>query len=207
VKPAIVGVVLVAIALAIVMYIRRDTSETPTGPAKGSGSAAPITTTAGSATAPPAKPDHVRRLSAADRKQLGEQIAAARAKARAAAAAAAASSTSGGPKPELDDHIQLEQVADGLVTAMKESIPILAECYDQAYGADAGAKRTALVKMEMTSDPDLGTVIDDTAMTDADGKKLEPKLDECLRNTIESLALPPFDVGGRLEVQYSFDLD
>lgn len=107
----------------------------------------------------------------------------------------------------LDDHIQLEQVADGLVKAMKEAIPILAECYDSAYGLDAGTTRTALVKMEMTSDPDLGTVIDDTAMTDAAGNKLEPKLDECLRSTIESLALPPFDVGGRLEIQYSFDLD
>lgn len=206
-KPTIVGVVLVAVALAIVIYIRRDKDETPTAAAQGSGSAAPSITATGSATSPVAKPEHVRRLSAIDRQQLGDQIAAARAKARAAAAASSASGGANGAKPVLDDEISLDQVADGLLTAMKESVPILAECYDKTLGLDAGTTRTALVKMEMTSDPDLGTVIDDTAMTDADGKKLEPRLDECLRSTIESLALPPFKVGGKLKVQYSFELD
>jgi hypothetical protein len=43
-----------------------------------------------------------------------------------------------------------------------------------------------------------------TTGSDADGSKLEPKLDDCLRTTMESLALPPFKVRGSLRVKYSF---
>jgi hypothetical protein len=205
VKRTIVGVVLVAIAIAIVIYLRRDHGETPAAPASTVGSSAPVTSAPGSATAPPAKPDHVRRLSAADRKLLGAEIAAARAK---ALASSPSSSGSSGPAPKLpDDSIPLESVGADLRKAMEEAIPILAACYEQHYGSAAMSGRTAVAQMQMTSDPELGTVIDTPTMTDEDGAKLDPKLDDCLRETIETLALPPFKVGGVLRMQYSFRFD
>lgn len=145
----------------------------------------------------------MRRLAAADRKALGEQIAASRERWRASAAATG----SAGARPALDDTITLEQVSQDLLASMKEAIPILSECYAQAFGSDASTHRVAAVKMDMVSDPDLGTVIDTATMTDGAGQALDPKLDDCLRTTIESLALPPFDVGGRLKIQYSFSFD
>jgi hypothetical protein len=61
--------------------------------------------------------------------------------------------------------------------------------------------------MTLVSDPDLGTVIDTSAMTDADGTPLDHAHDECLRDTIDSLALPPLGQPGKLQLQYSFKSD
>jgi hypothetical protein len=75
----------------------------------------------------------------------------------------------------------------------------MAKCYgERAEGFEAAAMMTFI------SDPDLGAVIDTDAIVDKDGKALEPKVDECMRDTIESLALPPLATGGRLKLQYTF---
>ena len=65
--------------------------------------------------------------------------------------------------------------------------------------------RTAVAQMTMTSDPELGTVIDTDAIKDENGQPLDPELDTCLRDTIDSLALPPLGPrAGKLPLQYSF---
>ena len=61
--------------------------------------------------------------------------------------------------------------------------------------------------MTMTSDRDLGTVIDTADILGPDGKKLGPTLDTCLRDSIDSLALPPLGQPGKLQIQYSFKFD
>jgi hypothetical protein len=61
--------------------------------------------------------------------------------------------------------------------------------------------------MTMLSDPDLGTVIDTTDILGPDGKKLDHTLDDCLRDTIDALALPPLGQPGKLQIQYSFRFD
>ena len=92
--------------------------------------------------------------------------------------------------------------------ALDAAIPILAECYTATGGrVDANAIKTAAVRMTMFSDPDVGTVIDTEAMEDPDGRPLARALDNCLRSTIESLALPPLEVGGKLPLEYSFRFD
>jgi hypothetical protein len=58
--------------------------------------------------------------------------------------------------------------------------------------------------MTMVSDPELGTVIDTGEITDAGGAPLDGKLDDCLRDAIDALALPPLGVPGKLQLQYSF---
>ena len=50
-------------------------------------------------------------------------------------------------------------------------------------------------------------MIDNAVVTDADGKPLEHALDECLRDAIDSLALPALVKPGKLPIQYTFRFD
>lgn len=166
---------------------------------------APVATKAGPTPAPlPAQ--QVRRLAPEERKQLGLRIAAALQRARAERAAAASHAAAAGTPPPSDEdpNIPLEQVGKPLQDALNAAVPLLAKCYEQAGSA---TPKTAVALMQMASDPDLGTVIDTAQMTDADGKPLAKTLDDCLRDTIENLALPPIGQLGKLQLQYSFKSD
>lgn len=193
----------IAIAGAVVWWKwSRDSRGVP--PAAAAAAAVPVT---GSA-ARPATPDPkvVRRLAPEERKQLGLQIAASLQRARAQRAAAASHAAAGGAVPSSDEDpvIPLEAVGKPLQDALNSAIPLLAKCYERAGSA---TPRTAVAMMTMASDPDLGTVIDTAQITDADGKQLDHALDECLRDTIDSLALPPLGQPGKLQLQYSFRSD
>jgi hypothetical protein len=193
-KPLILGVILVGVVVALVVWLRRPAAPTGSQPLATSGSSAPkvVPVTAREPVVP-----RVRRLGAEERKQLGARIAAARERFRDQAATHA-----GGVPALAETTIQLEQVSATVQAALKDAIPILAECYGEK---PAGA--TATVMMTMISDPDLGTVIDSALSIDQEGKPLTSELDNCLRDAIESLALPPLEVGGKLPLQYSFVFD
>jgi hypothetical protein len=165
----------------------------PASPAPGSGSArAPAQ--------PGEAPPLVRRLTGDERRRLGEQIAASRQRARAAAAGATTGSAGD------DDFLPVENVGKPLKDGLTAAIPLLAACYEQQPGGTA--LREAAAQMTMTSDPELGTVIDTDGITDAGGKPLPARLDDCLRDTIDSLALPPLGAtGGRVKVKYTFKFD
>jgi len=209
-KRAVPVIAVVVVAIAIVVW-RRSSSDVPRpavaaagASASGGGAAAdPGKPAPGSTAAKPAagaddgRHGDVRRLSREERRELGERIAAARQRARAAA--------NSGPGSDADDVIPIEEAKGALKAGMEAAIPMLAECYKQLPGADA--MREAAAQMTMTSDPDLGTVIDTGGITDAAGKPLPAKLDECMRDTIDSLALPPLPRGGVMKVQYTFRFD
>jgi len=61
--------------------------------------------------------------------------------------------------------------------------------------------------MTLTGVPDIGTVIDADQIADESGKPLDPKLDDCLRSTLQSLGLPPLTEGDKISVKYSFRFD
>ena len=161
--------------------------------------------TAPVATSPtPSRPTGVRRLSPEERRHLGEQIAASLKQARVARAAAAAAAGSSAPALDEDPVLTVEDLSKPVWDAFQASIPMLATCYEKAGSA---APKTPLVRMTMVSDADLGTVIDNAVVTDADGKPLEHALEECMRDAIDSLALPPIGKPGKLPVQYTFNFD
>lgn len=148
-----------------------------------------------------AVPSRVTRLSRDERRRLGEQIAVARMRARARARA---ESGVPGDRDNADVVISLERAGKPLQDALQESIKLLAECYE---AQPDGAGRTAAALMTMISDPDFGTVIDTEEITDADGRPLPAALDECLRDRIDTLALPPLGEGGKLPLKYTFNFD
>jgi hypothetical protein len=163
-------------------------------PAPSAGPVAPAAPAAGD-------PGHVRRLAADDRRRLGALIAAAaQQRARAAAPPGA------GAPPAEDPILPVEAVAAPLQDALTQAIPIVAECFKSQPGGEA--LREAMARMTMTSDPELGTVIDTEGITDASGAPVAAKIDECLRDTIESLALPPLgSQAGKVKLQYTFKYD
>ncbi|HEY4177650.1 MAG TPA: hypothetical protein VGM90_12480 [Kofleriaceae bacterium] len=167
------------------------------------------------AAAPSSTPSHVRKLSKEDRAKLAEQIHASLA--QRASANAATNGASGSPgsnvAPSLDEPLlTLEDVGPELKSALDESVSILGECYEQhpestVVGSGSDKSRTALAMMVMTTDPDFGTIVDSDKLTDADGTPLDPALEGCLRDTIQSLALPPLGKPGKLPLQYTFRSD
>jgi len=201
VKRVALAIVVVVVLVAVVawrVWSRRDTTAPPRAPVAGSGV---VSGSAGTATPTPTpRESRVRKLAADERRALGDKIKAAIAKSRAATASVPSQP---GAAPALPDepNIPLEEVGKPLFDALKESIPLVAECYEKH-----GTAKEAAAMMMMISDPELGTVIDTEAITDRDGKPIDPKLDDCMRNTIDSLALPPLGKPGKLKVQFTFKL-
>jgi hypothetical protein len=196
--------ILAVIAIAGALVWWKWSQDSPAVPPATAAAAVPVAGSAAGLATP--DPKRVRRLAPEERKQLGLQIAASLQRARAQRAAAASHAAAGGAAPSSDEDpvIPLEAVGKPLQDALHSAIPLLAKCYERAGSA---TPRTAVAMMTMASDPDLGTVIDTAQITDAAGKQLDHALDECLRDTIDSLALPPLGQPGKLQLQYSFKSD
>jgi hypothetical protein len=192
VRYVIAACVVVGLAVAIWWFTRGKPEVSK--PAAGSAASTATSSPTSSSTSATAKPEHVRQLDPTARKQLREQIATARAKARAAAS----SSPSSTPGPAEDPDTPLEE-AGPTVEALKETPKLMAKCY-----GDQPPDFRAFARLTILSDPELGAIIDTDNIVDKDGKPIDAKIEECMRDTIDSLALPPMAKPGKLKVHYSF---
>jgi hypothetical protein len=192
------NVVALLVVLGIGLVVWWKWPHSAGSPPAASGKAA-IAATAPVAISASGRPTGVRRLDPEERRHLGEQIAASLKQARVARTTAAGSSVL-----DEDPVLTIEDLGKPVKDALQASIPLLAACYEKAGSA---APKTPLARMTMVSDPDLGTVIDNAEVTDAEGKPLEHALDECLRDAIDSLALPPIGKPGKLPIEYTFRFD
>jgi hypothetical protein len=195
------GLVLVGIAAGVIWYLRRPASDArPRGtphdePAAPLGSSAP-------------KPiAHATKLASPDeRKQLAERIAnaqASRARGDGRAAVHAPAAPSLPPAATLDPD-NPEGTKTTIRTAMREVIPLLSDCYVKAIPSLKTDETKVMAKLTLTGDPDIGTLIDAHEVRDGDGNPLPPAFDDCLRDTMQNIALPPLEGGGTLEVHYPF---
>ncbi|MEO8840089.1 MAG: hypothetical protein ABI591_07345 [Kofleriaceae bacterium] len=148
---------------------------------------------------PIAKIDHAQKLATkAERQQLADQIAAAQTAHKADAHA---------PRPVLPvtatlDPAHPEDLKTTIRTAMRDAIPLIGDCYQQAIPQLADHETRIVAKLSLTSDPDVGTIIDAHQISDDQGRPLMATFDDCLRDTIQQLALPPIADGGTIEVTY-----
>jgi hypothetical protein len=211
VKKWIVAAALVVIA-AIVVWMRPGAGERGAAPSATASGAADRSSpeahaapdrSAPARAAPPIRPPiHVTRLGPGERATIEQRIAEARA--ARAAHASSAPAPAAVPVPDHVDQLSLETAPVDLVDALKESIPILAECYRGDPDARGG---TPVVLMTLEGDPDVGTLVDPDQLGDADGKPLDPRIAECLRTTLSSIELPPLRQGQELSIQYTFRFD
>ena len=193
-------------AIVLVWYLRRADDE--------HASAAPATATATSAaptaapTAPKRRPtERVRKLTAAERATVAQQIRDARAGRAATSAPAAPSLRTPVPslpaqQPALDPG-DIDSFKTTMRGAMKEVIPYLAECFD-THAARLPDEITVRAELTLTGDPDIGTLIDTRGLARPDGAVLDTSFDTCLRDALAGLELPPLAEGEEAKVTYPF---
>jgi hypothetical protein len=183
------------VAASVIWYLRRDGSRTE-AVAETVGEAAasnPSVPAPGAAV-----PKHVTKVSPDERRRLADRIAAAQSTHLGAISAP--------ERPKLPDvkmsSSDTEGVRTSIRSAMREAIPILAECYDKALPKLGEGTIEVRAHMTLTGDPDVGTLIDADRLGDKDGKPLLAEFDDCLRSTFQTLALPPLVEGDKIEVTY-----
>ncbi len=87
------------------------------------------------------------------------------------------------------------------LAGLKDVVPLTQNCH--ALHPD-GMPAAVAVTMKLATDPELGTVIDLDTITDRDGNPLPPKVDDCLRDLFDELALPGFgDEPQQLSLRYT----
>ena len=159
---------------------------------------------------PIARIDHAQKLaSKAERQQLADQIASAQTARKAAAHAPRPPALPTlDPAPGNESRaLQLgpthpDDMKTTIRAAMRDAIPLIADCYQQAIPQLADDETRIAAKLTLTSDPDVGTIIEAHQISDDQGRPLLATFDDCLRDTIQQLALPPVADGGTIEVTY-----
>ncbi len=194
---AVIAVAVVA-ALAVVWYLRRhdpaSTAHAAVTPAAAASTATP------QATKPP---QHATRITPEERRQVADRIAAAQA-ARTTGGAAAVSAPARPtlPRPTLDPD-DVDTFKTTIRGAMHEVIPLIADCYDKA-GSAVPDELTVRAHLQLTGDPDIGTLVDAPSATDDHEAALPAAFDDCLRSTLQTIELPPLAEGNAVSVTYPF---
>jgi hypothetical protein len=198
-KRAAVVAAIAAIAGAV-WYLNRSTATTAAAPPPP-----PPRTTEPAPAAGPAPIAKVTKVDAEQRKRLADRIATAKATRAATTTRTGAAATHAPAPPSLpsDGAIDpaLEPLRVELKTAMREVIPILAECYEASLEDIAEPETRIVAELTLTGDPDVGTLIDAAPLG---APNLPPAFDDCLRSTFQTLALPPLAEGDEVLVRYPF---
>ncbi len=148
------------------------------------------------APAPARPPHHVTKLaSAEERAKIAEQID----RARSQRAALHAPASPALPRAQLDPN-DLDNFKTTFRDAMREVLPLLAECYTAARGKLPAGELVVKAHMALVGDPDVGTLIDADRL---DANVPVPReFDDCLRDTVQKLELPPLAEGGKVTITY-----
>jgi hypothetical protein len=85
--------------------------------------------------------------------------------------------------------------------AMREIVPLLAECYELAREEEPSLAGRLVVEFDIEGEPEVGGVIEASTIAE-DSELRHPLLDECVRETMYVLALPAPDGPGTVHVRY-----
>ncbi|HEY4180851.1 MAG TPA: hypothetical protein VGM90_28595 [Kofleriaceae bacterium] len=87
--------------------------------------------------------------------------------------------------------------------AMKEVIPMLADCYDKG-GSNLPATLDVVAELTLTGDPDIGTIVDADSLKNKDGTPVNEAFGACVQDTLVTLEMPPISEGDVVKVTYPF---
>jgi hypothetical protein len=87
--------------------------------------------------------------------------------------------------------------------AVRAVTPLLEECYELARAEDPTLEGRLVVEFTIGGDPEVGGVVEESEVAD-DSALRHPILDECVRETMYTIELPPPEHGGRVDVRYPF---
>jgi hypothetical protein len=198
-----------AAAAAVVVVYESRTDEPRDRAALGPTRPAPVSPPSSKKSAtPPAKardlPTSPRKLpSQAAREQLLEDIVRARIERERVAASMAAGGGAPAPPGAITGNADMDP--DQIRTSVREVLPMLTECYDQAPEPMKQAGGTIVAELTVTGEPDVGTLIQDVSLIEGDKVLLdEADFGECVKQTLLSVELPPLDAGGKVTIHYPF---
>lgn len=174
-----------AVVVALGWYLLRSHAPTPVR-------APPVNAPQDSAT-------HVRTLASGERRVVADRIASGQAARQAPT-----------PRPTLpplspplaftsSDPVGMKQTVRG---AMREVVMHLMTCYESSFASRGHKALDIVAHLTLSGDPDIGTLIDAPQLFDDKGAPLPDKLDDCLRDTLQSLELPPLEEGDFIVLDY-----
>ena len=136
----------------------------------------------------PATRARLRRVAREERDRLADQIA------RARALRTDDKSTVGSASPPRPAHESadpaLRKFNDRALEELSAVQGYLSECYD-THRKDLPPNLVVFSKLQIVTDPDIGAVISAEALTDEAGKPLPAPFDDCIRDMLQTFALPP----------------
>lgn len=199
-RTALVFSIVVVAVISVFVWQRIEASATESTVGSSSGSAAGSSTT--SSTSSPGtgsgSAEQLKKIDAAGRKQVLDRIKSARTAREAGGGSPSKSAPERPSLPDLPGLISKDDIRKGV----RAVIPLLAECYGNAAERLGNPSGKIEVKMHLTGEPDVGTLIDSA---DVGGDKVltsDAELVECFQQTMLSVELPPFAEGGTVDVTY-----
>ncbi len=203
-RTAIMSVIVIGAVVFVFVWNRREREgEAALAAASGSAPAASGSAPApgsGTGTAAPARPG-VRKIDRKDREALLERMKSARAARTSGTGTTAAGGTPPPALPPLPGTLSKDEIRKGV----RAVIPLLAECYDAAQDRLAIKTGRIEVKMHLTGEPDIGTLIESAEIGGDKQFTGDADLVECLQQTMLSVELPPIAEGGTIDVTYPIE--
>jgi hypothetical protein len=196
------GVVLVAVII-VVFYARHERNQefAELQAAARDGSATPGAAASGSGSSAAAAPQRIRKIDKAARESLATRIERARARRGSGSVDSSSSSGTTTPPPSLPS-LPGTISKDDIRAGVRAVIPLLAECYDAAQDRLTNKKGQIIVKMHLTGEPEVGTLIDKADIEGDAHFTADKDLVECFQQTMLSVELPPIAEGGTVDVTY-----
>lgn len=189
------AVVVLIAAIATWAVLRRDTPSVAVAPAPAGsalGSVPRDTSPSGSAIGP------VPRGTSPGVRRLADPAAAAAL--RRAIEGARARRTEATTAPALPETLD----EDYIRAAVREIAPLVMECFEEGLGRGALGDGDVVVKMTIEGEAEVGAVVADSSLEDAETTLVDPTVRACIRDTMYAIEIDAPLAGGRIEVRKRF---
>lgn len=197
-KKLAIGAIVLALASGAIYLGTRGHGEPARANAAAPGPAAPQPAAASKS--------HVRRIDPAKRQDLLDAIHSAHTRAPAAPALpsepGAASPSGKTARPELPPDGDLDKAY--IRASVQDLIPMLVDCYDKALNQNPRLAGTVVVKFTIEGEPGIGGVVSESEIDKIKSTLPDPKVRECIQDTMYSLEIDPPANGGQVSVVYPF---
>lgn len=139
-----------------------------------------------------------RRYDPTKRQALLDQLAAVRAR-RETAGGTTTATTPALPETELDRAYVQARV--------RELIPLLVECYEEALAREPALAGTLTVEFTIGGEPVVGGLVEDSKVLEEASTLRDPQMSECVQETMYAAQFVAPASGGQIVVRYPFKFE
>jgi hypothetical protein len=186
-----------AIAL-LVWFVTRPESPTRSQPELANTSSAGTQAQSASGDSRAAAREPARKISAAERQRLLDEIRKSY-RDRNASPSSGSPSLSAGPAPSLPE-VSVDK--DFIRMSVRELIPLLSECFQEGLARDPKLQGTIVVDFTIEGEPGVGGVIGESRVDTAASDLKDATVHECVAATMHAIQIAPPPHGGTVRVRY-----